>query len=51
MMRRSNHLAASHPPTSTSTKAAASHTVEIMFNLPADFEGDGVASVPGIMVK
>ena len=30
---------------------AASHTVEIMFNLPADFAGGGVASVPGIMMK
>ena len=29
----------------------ASHTVQIMFNLPADFRGGGVASVPGIMMK
>jgi hypothetical protein len=31
--------------------SGASHTVEIRFNLPADFVGDGIASVPGIMVK
>jgi hypothetical protein len=30
---------------------AASHTVEIVFNLPAGFAGGGVASVPGIMMK
>jgi hypothetical protein len=29
----------------------ASHTVEIMFNLPADFPGGGVANVPGILMK
>ena len=29
----------------------ASHTVEIMFNLPADFSGGGVANVPGILMK
>jgi hypothetical protein len=35
----------------TDHTSAASHTVEIRFNLPADFVGVGVASVPGIMVK
>ena len=30
---------------------AASHTVEIVFNLPAGFAGGGIASVPGIMMK
>jgi hypothetical protein len=25
----------------------ASHTIEMIFNLPADFPGGGVASVPG----
>jgi len=29
----------------------ASHTVEIMFNLPADFAGGGIANVPGILMK
>jgi hypothetical protein len=29
----------------------ASHTVEIKFNLPADFAAGGVAGVPGIMMK
>ena len=29
----------------------ASHTVEVMFNLPADFPGGGVANVPGILMK
>ncbi len=29
----------------------ASHTVEVMFNLPADFSGGGVANVPGILMK
>ena len=26
----------------------ASHTIEIKFNLPADFPGGGIANVPGI---
>ena len=30
---------------------SASHTIEIMFNLPAEFAAGGVASVPGIMMK
>ena len=30
---------------------AASHTVEIVFNLPANFASGGIASVPGIMMK
>jgi hypothetical protein len=29
----------------------ASHTIEMMFNLPADFPGGGVASVPGVLTK
>jgi hypothetical protein len=29
----------------------ASHTVEIMFNLPADFPGGGIANVPGVLMK
>jgi hypothetical protein len=29
----------------------ASHTIEIMFTLPADFPGGGVANVPGILMK
>ncbi len=29
----------------------ASHTIEIMFNLPADFPGGSVANVPGILMK
>jgi hypothetical protein len=29
----------------------ASHTIEIMFNLPPDFPGGGVADVPGVRMK
>jgi hypothetical protein len=29
----------------------ASHTIQIMFNLPPDFPGDGVSSMPGIFAK
>ena len=29
----------------------ASHTIEIMFNLPSDFEGGGISNVPGILMK
>lgn len=29
----------------------ASHTAEIMFNLPADFPFSGISNVPGIMMK
>lgn len=29
----------------------ASHTIEIMFKLPADFAGSGIANVPGILMK
>jgi len=29
----------------------ASHTIEIMFNLPADFPGGGIANVPGVLMK
>jgi hypothetical protein len=29
----------------------ASHTIEIMFDLPSDFSGGGIANVPGILMK
>lgn len=29
----------------------ASHTIQIMFNLPPDFPGEGVSSMPGIFAK
>jgi hypothetical protein len=29
----------------------ASHTIEVMFNLPTDFPGGGIANVPGILMK
>jgi hypothetical protein len=29
----------------------ASHTIEILFNLPADFPSGGIANVPGILMK
>jgi hypothetical protein len=29
----------------------ASHTIEIMFNLPADFPGGGIATAPGVLMK
>src|SRR5437667_8280749 len=29
----------------------ASHLIELSFGLPADFEGGGVANVPGILMK
>jgi hypothetical protein len=29
----------------------ASHTIEIMFNVPPDFPGGGVANVPGVLMK
>lgn len=29
----------------------ASHTLEIVFNVPADFAGGGVANVPGVLMK
>jgi len=29
----------------------ASHTIEIMFNLPSDFAGGGIANVPGVLMK
>ena len=29
----------------------ASHTIEIMFNLPPDFAGGGVANIPGVLMK
>ncbi len=35
----------------TDKNLPASHTVEIVFNLPADFPGGGVANVPGVMMK
>jgi hypothetical protein len=34
----------------TGAEASASHTMEIKFNLPADFPG-GIANVPGILMK
>jgi hypothetical protein len=30
---------------------AASHIIEMIFNLPADFSGGGVAGVPGVLTK
>jgi len=35
----------------TDQNLPASHTIEIMFNLPADFPGGGIANVPGILMK
>ena len=35
----------------TDNTLPASHTVEIMFNLPPDFAGGGIANVPGILMK
>jgi hypothetical protein len=35
----------------TDTALPASHTVEILFNLPADFSFGGVANVPGLLTK
>ena len=32
-------------------KLPATHTVEIMFNLPADFPSGGISNVPGILMK
>jgi hypothetical protein len=29
----------------------ASHTIQIMFNLPPNFPGEGISSVPGIFAK
>jgi hypothetical protein len=29
----------------------ASHTIEIMFNLPPDFSGGGISNVPGVLMK
>src|SRR6202012_1667793 len=29
----------------------ASHTIEVMFNLPPDFAGGGIANVPGVLMK
>jgi hypothetical protein len=29
----------------------ASHTIEIQFNLPADFPGGGIGNIPGILMK
>ena len=29
----------------------ASHTIEIMFNLPADFVHGGINNIPGILMK
>jgi hypothetical protein len=35
----------------TDQSLPASHTIEIMFNLPPDFPGGGVANVPGVLMK
>jgi hypothetical protein len=35
----------------TDKNLPASHTIEIMFNLPADFPQGGVANLPGILMK
>jgi hypothetical protein len=35
----------------TDKNLPASHTIEIVFNLPADFPGGAVANVPGVMMK
>jgi hypothetical protein len=35
----------------TDQSLPASHTVEIMFRLPSDFEPGGITSVPGILMK
>ena len=35
----------------TDKALAASHTIEITFNLPADFPGGGIANIPGILMK
>jgi hypothetical protein len=35
----------------TDNTLPASHTVEIMFNLPPDFAGGGISNVPGILMK
>jgi hypothetical protein len=35
----------------TDTALPASHTIEIMFTLPSDFAGGGIANVPGILMK
>jgi hypothetical protein len=37
--------------TDKALRASASHIIEIMFNLPADFPGGGIANVPGILMK
>jgi hypothetical protein len=29
----------------------ASHTIEVMFNLPPDFPGGGISNVPGVLMK
>ncbi|MGY8711835.1 hypothetical protein RAD16_39385, partial [Bradyrhizobium sp. 18BD] len=35
----------------TDASLPASHTVELNFNVPADFAGGGIANVPGILMK
>jgi hypothetical protein len=35
----------------TDKSLPASHTIELMFNLPPDFSGGGIANVPGILMK
>ena len=35
----------------TDSQLPASHTVDLTFSLPPDFQGGGVSSVPGVMMK
>jgi hypothetical protein len=35
----------------TDAALPASHTIEVVFNLPPDFAGGGVSSVPGVLMK
>ena len=35
----------------TDQSLPASHTIEIMFNLPADFPTGGISNVPGMLMK
>jgi len=36
---------------STDAALPASHTIEMIFNLPANFHGGGIQNVPGVMMK
>lgn len=35
----------------TDTTLPASHTIEIMFTVPPDFDGGGISNVPGVLMK